>query len=98
MTDAEDVQQLVDATTEHYGGLDVLVANAGQISVGPISAQTTDDVRDALDVMLWGVLHCALTALPHLRASGEGRLTVISSIGGKLAPPHLLPYAVANTR
>lgn len=96
VTDAEAVQELVDAAVEHYGALDAVVATAGLLVVGPAAVQTTDDVRDALDVMLWGVLHCALAALPHLRASGDGRLVVITSVGGKLSAPHLLPYNIAK--
>src|SRR5919206_367479 len=51
--------------------------------------------RVALVVMFWGTVLPTLTALPHLRRAG-GRIVTITSIGGKVASPHLLPYACAK--
>src|SRR4029079_6939922 len=75
---------------------DVLVANAGSIQVGPAFAMRGSDFANAMDVMFYGVLHPTLAALPVLKKQGSGRILVISSIGGKLPAPHLLPYVAAK--
>ncbi|HZR99970.1 MAG TPA: SDR family oxidoreductase [Chloroflexota bacterium] len=94
--DRAQVEQLVAATTAHYGQIDLLVNNAGIIQAGPFESQTEGDFREALDVMYWGVLYPTLAVLPQMRARRAGRLVNVTSIGGKVAVPHLLPYDCAK--
>lgn len=96
VTDRDAVQRLLAQTVEHFGRLDVLVNNAGTITIGPLDSQTDEDFATALDTMFWGVYHPTMAALPHLRAADGGRLVNITSIGGKVPAPHLLPYTVAK--
>lgn len=88
-------EELVTTATQRYGRLDVLVANAGVIQVGPAQAMHPDDFTTAIDAMYWGVVRPTLAALPALRAA-RGRVLVVTSIGGKLPAPHLLPYVAAK--
>ena len=93
--DRAQVEQLIEQTVSRFGSLDVLITNAGVIQVGPLPTMRVEDFEDALRVMFWGVVLPTLAALPHLRRSG-GRIVTITSIGGKVASPHLLPYDCAK--
>ena len=92
VTRPADVQAMVREVVGRFGGIDVLVNNAGVIQVGPMEVMTEDDYREAMDVHYWAPLRTILETLPVLRARGGGRIVNISSIGGKVAAPHLLPY------
>jgi short-subunit dehydrogenase len=96
ITDRQQVQQLVDGATERFGRIDVLVNNAGIISVGPLANQTIEDFERAMQTMFWGVLYPTYAVLPQMRARHSGRIANITSIGGKLSVPHLLPYGAAK--
>ncbi len=92
----DDVQRLVRETLERFGRIDTLVNNAGVITVGPWQSQTLTDYQEAMDTMFWGVVYPTLAVLPHMLQRGRGRIANITSIGGKVAVPHLLPYTCAK--
>ncbi|HEU5229383.1 MAG TPA: SDR family NAD(P)-dependent oxidoreductase [Ktedonobacteraceae bacterium] len=96
MTQRDQVQHLIDQATTHYGRIDILVNNAGIITVGPIEAQTLDDYEDSMRVIYWGAVHATMAALPQMLERKQGHIVNISSIGGKVSVPHLLPYASAK--
>lgn len=96
ISDAEAVQALVEEVVERFGSLDLLVNNASIIQVAPLEALELDDFRRAIDIDFMGMVHTTLSALPHMRARGSGRIVNITSIGGKVAVPHLLPYDAAK--
>ncbi len=92
----EEVDNLISSVTRHMGKIDVLVNNAGVISVGPILSQELKDFQEAMDVMFWGTVNPTLAVLPQMLARGAGRIVNISSIGGKVSVPHLIPYGCAK--
>jgi NAD(P)-dependent dehydrogenase (short-subunit alcohol dehydrogenase family) len=96
VTDEASPQLLIDAALEHYGRLDILVSNAGLIQVGPVQAAQASHFESALDTMALAPARLALAALPVMRRQGHGRIVTITSIGGKIAVPHLLPYSTAK--
>ncbi|MGW2863128.1 SDR family NAD(P)-dependent oxidoreductase [Streptomyces sp. NPDC001205] len=89
-------QLLMEAVHERFGTLDILVNNAGIIQVGPLDAFHEEEFRLAMETMFFSPMFLALAALPDLRGSDAGTLVSISSIGGRIAAPHLLPYVSAK--
>jgi len=64
--------------------------------VGPLDHMKLSDYDDAMRTHFWGPLSLVLGALPHMRQQGGGRIVNISSIGGRIAVPHLLPYSASK--
>jgi 3-oxoacyl-[acyl-carrier protein] reductase len=83
LTQADDLERLVATTLDAFGGLDVLVLNGGGPPPGAAVAVTAESVRTAVDLLL--VPHVTLVGLclPHLRASGRGRIVAIESTSVK---------------
>jgi NAD(P)-dependent dehydrogenase (short-subunit alcohol dehydrogenase family) len=96
VTDRESAQQLVANVVDRTGRIDVLINNAGVISVGPIDHMTLADFEEALAIHFWGPLYTMRAALPAMRRQGGGRIVNISSIGGKVGIPHLVPYCASK--
>ena len=88
--------QLIAATLEHFGRLDILINDAGIIEVGPAANQTLETYREAMAVNFFAALYATYSALPHMLAQKSGAIVNISSIGGKVAVPHLLPYVASK--
>jgi short-subunit dehydrogenase len=94
--DRVQVEAMVERATGYFGSIDILVNNAGVIQVGPLETMTVADFEAAMEVIFWGTVYPTLATLPGMRARGSGRIVIVSSIGGKVAVPHLLPYSCAK--
>jgi short-subunit dehydrogenase len=97
VSDRKQVEGLVDRATSHFGRVDVLVNNAGVMTVGPVQNQTVSDFEEAMKGMFWGVAYPTLALLPQMLERGNGRIVNITSLGGKVSAPHLLPYSCAKS-
>jgi len=94
--DAASVSRWIDAVERDLGPIDAAFAVAGVIDVGPAETMRVEDFDAAIDVMLRGPIHLAWAVLPAMRRRRRGRIGVVTSIGGSVAVPHLLPYTAAK--
>jgi short-subunit dehydrogenase len=70
--------------------------NAGVIQAGPAEEMTLADFEDAMATHFWGALYAIMAVVPAMKQRGLGRIVNISSIGGKVSVPHLLPYGASK--
>lgn len=92
----EQIARMVAEARAAFGRVDILVNNAGEITVGPVEAFDEEEFVRAMDLMFWSGLRTTLALLPDMTASGDADIVNITSIGGKIAVPHLLPYVAAK--
>jgi NAD(P)-dependent dehydrogenase (short-subunit alcohol dehydrogenase family) len=90
------VDEMIRAVVGHFGAIDVLVNNAGIIQVGPMEEMRVADYDEAMKTHFYAPLFTTLAALPVMRGEKRGRIVNVSSIGGKIAVPHLLPYTASK--
>ena len=91
-----EAERAIAQAFDRFGRVDVVINNAGAIQVGPIEHMTVGDFEDAMNTHFWGPLYTTLAAVPHMRQQGEGRIVNVSSIGGRIGVPHLVPYAASK--
>ncbi|WP_019819635.1 SDR family NAD(P)-dependent oxidoreductase [Saccharomonospora saliphila] len=84
---ADSAARLTDAAVEHFGGLDIMVANAGVSRPGRVADLDPEQWQETVSTNFTGTFHCVRAAVPHLRASGAGRIiTMSSALGSRVAP------------
>jgi NAD(P)-dependent dehydrogenase (short-subunit alcohol dehydrogenase family) len=81
VTDQRSVESAVTATVSEFGGIDVLVANAGVLWLGPIETTPLKRWQLCLDVNLTGVFLVTRAVIPHVRARGGGSLIAVTTTG-----------------
>jgi short-subunit dehydrogenase len=96
VTDRNSVEALVEEVHRSLGPIDVLINNAGVIEVGPAETMAVSDYEEAMGTNFWGMLYPTLAVVPEMRQRKSGRIVNITSIGGKLGIPHLLPYSASK--
>ena len=96
VTDRSAVRGMIEAVSRQLGPVDMLINNAGVIEVGPAGTMTEEDYKEAMATNFWGVLYPTLEVLPSMLARRDGRIVNITSVGGKLSVPHLLPYSASK--
>ena len=96
ITNKQSVDDMIAAVNGRFGGVDVLVNNAGVIQVGPLEVMTIEDFEMAMKSHFWAPLYTTMAVLPSMRQKKSGRIVNITSIGGKVSVPHLVPYSASK--
>jgi NAD(P)-dependent dehydrogenase (short-subunit alcohol dehydrogenase family) len=96
LLDAAQIGAAVHQVIDRFGKIDILINNAGIIEVGPLEHMTREDFERAMQLHFWAAYELVSQTVPEMRTRGGGRIVNISSIGGKVAVPHLAPYSVSK--
>lgn len=96
VTDLDAAERAIAETVKVFGGLDVVVNNAGYADVASVEDVTLPDFRAQIDTNLYGVVHVTKAALPVLREQGSGHIIQIASVGGRIGTPGLAAYQTAK--
>ena len=96
VADDASMQALHDRVQREWGGLDVLVNNAGIASVGAMVETTMDEWRKVIEIDLFGVVRGCLLFLPGMLAAGRGQILNTASFAGLAGAPGIMSYGVAK--
>jgi NAD(P)-dependent dehydrogenase (short-subunit alcohol dehydrogenase family) len=96
LLDSGQIQAAVRRVIDRFGKIDILINNAGIIEVGPLEHMTREDFERAMRLHFWAPFELISQIVPEMRIWGGGRIVNISSIGGKVAVPHLAPYSASK--
>ena len=96
VTDTASIQAAVTMTAQEFGGIDLLINNAGYGQYGLFEAIPADKVREQFDVNVFGVMEVTRAALPHLRARRGGGIINLSSGAGLYTLPMMSLYCASK--
>jgi len=97
VTNAAQVDAAAAATNQQFGGIDILVANAGIAGATvPTWEFTPEQWRQVIDVNLTGIFLCCRAVVPYMRAQHYGRIVNVASIAGKEGNPNASGYSASK--
>lgn len=94
---AEGGKAIIDAAINHYGRIDILIHNAGNVRYGALSTISAEDFRAVVDVHMMGAFNVVRPAFPLMCAAGYGRIILTSSIGGLYGMNNTVNYAMSKS-
>lgn len=97
VTSEDDWGRVMEAADEHFGGVDILVANAGTEAFGSVEAVALDEWRTVQRTNVDGVLLGIRAVAPTMRRRGGGSIVVISSVAGLTSGPEYAAYVTSKT-
>src|SRR5438093_3336500 len=96
LLDSEQIRSAVRRIIDRFGKIDILINNAGIIEVGPLEHLRPEDFDRAMRLHFWAPFELISQIVPEMRLWGGGRIVNISSIGGKIAVPHMASYRASQ--
>ncbi|MBN2027429.1 MAG: SDR family NAD(P)-dependent oxidoreductase [Actinobacteria bacterium] len=90
--DLEEVQAMAEHFFASWGGVGVLVNNAGVFGAGLVGEIPIEDWRRVIDVNFWGVVHGCHAFIPLMKERGNGHIVNTASAGGVISTPETAPY------
>jgi 3-oxoacyl-[acyl-carrier protein] reductase len=97
VTDLAGVEQMYTVAVETFGGIDILVINAGvSLERGTVEESVPDAWRTTLEVNLFGAYNCARAVIPHLKARGSGKIITVGSGMGRQGRPGSSAYSCSK--
>ncbi len=94
--DLEALESIAKATAEHFGGIDILIVNAGVGAYGPFLELERDHLEEMIDVNVKGAIYSVRAALPYLLKSEAADLVTIASEAGRRGLPYEAVYCASK--
>lgn len=96
ISDPGDVREMVDRAREEFGGVDVLVNNAGVLHTAALESASDEVIQRTVGVNLEGALYCSRAVLPGMRERGEGWIVSVASTAGVNGSPSDVAYGASK--
>jgi short-subunit dehydrogenase len=96
LLESAQIQSAVQQTLQHFRKIDILINNAGMVEVGPIQHFQIKDFDREMRLHFWAPYILQFLVVPQMRTKGGGRIVNVSSIGGRVAVPHMVPYSASK--
>ena len=96
LLESAQIQSAVQQALQRFGRIDILINNAGVIEIGPVEHLQLKDFDRAMRIHFWAPYVLQLLIVPQMRGIGGGRIVNISSIGGRIAVPHMASYCASK--
>jgi NAD(P)-dependent dehydrogenase (short-subunit alcohol dehydrogenase family) len=96
LLDRVQIQSAIRTVIDRFERIDILINNAGIMEVGPLEHMSPEDFERTMRLHFWGSYELISQVVPEMRIWGGGRILNISSIGGKVAVPHMAPYCASK--
>lgn len=87
VTNRSDCKSFVDATIKKWGGVDILINNAGLMPLSFVKNLKIDEWDQMIDVNIKGVMYCTAAVIPHMHSKKSGHIINISSVAGRIVFP-----------
>lgn len=96
VSDPEDVHETVDDVVDTFGGLDVLINNAGIAHIGNVEETTEEDLDRVYDVNVKGVYNCLKAGVQAMKADDGGSIVNIASVASHVGIPDRFAYSMSK--
>jgi NAD(P)-dependent dehydrogenase (short-subunit alcohol dehydrogenase family) len=96
VTRPEDIENVVKATTDRFGGIDILLNNAGTSAAAAFEKVDDDTWHEDFELKVMGAIRFCRLAIPQMKKRGGGRIVNVTTVGGKAPAPRSLPTSVSR--
>lgn len=96
VSDAQACISAVDQVAAHFGGLDILINNAGAAGAVPFESVADDAWQPDLELKVLGAVRCSRAAVPYMKKAGGGAIVNVTAVGGKAPGAGSLPSSVSR--
>jgi NAD(P)-dependent dehydrogenase (short-subunit alcohol dehydrogenase family) len=96
VTDPDSIQAFMNSVGRSVGRIDVLINNAGYVSIGPLEDLSVGEIQNQLDTNLLGAIRVTQQVLPVMRAQASGTIVNVSSVVGRFGFPGMSAYVASK--